>query len=137
VRETEFLGLHITTKFAKKFAESASSANSAELDRQFDLTHETFQAEAGALPLFYVPQDKLKFYNKTDLFGDEFKTKFPSANVEIIEAGNCFAFDRFTACVFHLMRAMEIAPCGCSSSLWGLPPRIWSTTKVEPNLKAN
>jgi hypothetical protein len=33
---------------------------------------------------------------------------FPSAENDIREAGNCFALDRPTAAVFHLMRAMEV-----------------------------
>jgi len=32
---------------------------------------------------------------------------FPSARSEIVEANTCFAMERHTACVFHLMRAME------------------------------
>ena len=31
-----------------------------------------------------------------------------SARFDIGEAGNCFALERYTACVFHLMRTMEI-----------------------------
>jgi hypothetical protein len=32
---------------------------------------------------------------------------FPSASGELTEAGNCFAAGVYTACVFHLMRAVE------------------------------
>ena len=42
------------------------------------------------------------------LFGDMVKTKFPSVDYDINEAGNCFASARDTACVFHLMRILEI-----------------------------
>jgi len=40
------------------------------------------------------------------LFG--VKSKFPKANEEITQAGNCYATGSYTACVFHLMRAVEI-----------------------------
>jgi hypothetical protein len=33
---------------------------------------------------------------------------FPSAKFDAREAGNCLAFERFTACVYHLMRCAEI-----------------------------
>ncbi len=124
----KFLGLPMTTKAATRFALATQSDNSADLEKKFDEVHSRFQDEAENLPLFYVHQDALKYYNKTDLFGEEFKVKFSLANSEIIEAGNCFAFDRFTACVFHLMRAMEIALRVLFVSL-GMPPRIWTTTK--------
>jgi hypothetical protein len=80
-----------------------------------------FDDEIEALKLFYVPTDKIDYYNKTDLFGEVFKSKFPKANSEIIEAGNCFAFDRFTAAAFHLMRSLEVVLKVLFSTL-GLPP---------------
>lgn len=42
------------------------------------------------------------------LFGDEVDDAFPDAITEISEAGKCMALERYTAAVFHLMRAMEI-----------------------------
>jgi len=33
--------------------------------------------------------------------------RFPTTITDIEEAGKCLAFNRFTACVFHLMRVME------------------------------
>jgi HEPN domain-containing protein len=43
------------------------------------------------------------------LFGNEVECKFPASSFDIQEAGNCFAVGRYTACVFHLMRAAESA----------------------------
>lgn len=40
-------------------------------------------------------------------FGQEVESRFPSANYEIEEAGKCLALRRSTACVAHLMRALE------------------------------
>src|SRR5204862_4999266 len=90
--------------------------------------------ETHVLKLYYVPADQIDFYNKTDLFGEEFKEKFPQANSEICEAGKCFAFDRYTACVFHLTRSLEIALRVLFVSL-GMPPRIWSVTKWQKILE--
>ena len=42
-------------------------------------------------------------------FGREVEDKFPSSVEDISEAAKCLALDRNTACVFHLMRAMERA----------------------------
>lgn len=57
--------------------------------------------------LFIEPRKQELFVNK-NLFGAEVAIAFPSAIVDIEEAGKCFALDRFTACVFHLMRIMEL-----------------------------
>jgi hypothetical protein len=57
---------------------------------------------------FHVPTDRAKFYDQGELFGQEVNTKFPSLQYDIVEAGSCYATGRSTACVFHLMRVMEV-----------------------------
>lgn len=128
LKESKFLGLAITVKAAARLVEAVKSESAKEVNALLNEIGSRFSDEAGNLPLFYVHQESLKHYNKTDLFGEQFKNNFPRANTEVIEAGNCFAFDRFTASVSHLSRAMEIVLRVLFVSL-GMPPRIWSTTK--------
>ena len=47
------------------------------------------------------------FYDTT--FGEVVAQAFPSAVPDLKEAGTCYALNRSTACVFHVIRAMEIA----------------------------
>lgn len=54
------------------------------------------------------------------LFGDHVEKAFPHLSEDISEAGKCLALHRFTACVFHLMRAME-------ASLFSLCEKIGAT----------
>jgi len=42
-------------------------------------------------------------------FGDDVADRFPEAVVDVYEGAQCFAFERYTAAVFHLMRAAEYA----------------------------
>lgn len=58
---------------------------------------------------FYVDSAKAEFYRDAHLFGTEVEARFPRASGDISEAGKCLALDRPTACVFHLMRVMEVA----------------------------
>ncbi len=53
----------------------------------------------------YLPLNHADYYNQEDPFG--IADKFPEANKEIAAAGNCYATGNYTACVFHLMRAVE------------------------------
>lgn len=55
----------------------------------------------------FVPTKDAEYYNHMALFGLEVANKFPKANEEITEAGNCYATGNYTACVFHLMRVVE------------------------------
>ncbi|MBJ7535643.1 hypothetical protein JDN40_16160 [Rhodomicrobium vannielii ATCC 17100] len=60
--------------------------------------------------LLVVPPEKVQFYAPhKPLFGSNLATQFPSVLFEIDEAAKCFALGRYTATVFHLMRALEIA----------------------------
>jgi hypothetical protein len=58
---------------------------------------------------FHVKPEDVSFYGHSDLFGAAVAGKFKSAAQDIENAGNCLALGQATACVFHLMRAMEIA----------------------------
>ena len=55
-----------------------------------------------------IESDKVKLLEGKNLFGMEVTNAFPSATVDIEEAGKCFAVERWTASVFHLMRVVEI-----------------------------
>ena len=63
-----------------------------------------------AEPRFYcVAPSKLEFLKEyPSFFPIEITSAFPAANKELSEATRCYAFERNTSCVFHLMRALEI-----------------------------
>src|SRR6266446_7542838 len=56
----------------------------------------------------FMPLVEAQYYDQDELFGPEVKARFPEANKEIVAAGNCYATGNNTACVFHLMRAVEL-----------------------------
>lgn len=57
-----------------------------------------------------VPKDKRFVYEQPHpIFGQETHDAFPDARRDIAAAGRCFAVDEWTACVMHLMRALEQA----------------------------
>jgi hypothetical protein len=57
---------------------------------------------------FMVEADKLTFFEDLHPFGVDVAARFSGfINDNIEEAGKCLALDRGTACVFHLMRAVE------------------------------
>lgn len=56
---------------------------------------------------------------KSPPFGEEVQDAFPSAKDDIEEAAKCLAVDRGTACVMHLMRAME-APLKAMATALGV-----------------
>lgn len=56
------------------------------------------------------------------LWGPDIRARFPKACFDIDESGKCLAVGRYTASVFHLMRAVEIALKAIGKSLGIKPP---------------
>lgn len=64
----------------------------------------------------YFPKDKAQYLSvhrnivgEQGIFGERVGFRFPEASKEIAMAGDCYAIEAYTACVFHLGRAVEIA----------------------------
>lgn len=67
-----------------------------------------FENESPLKVAMILPAEKVGLFDsKEPLFGCDVDGKFPSVAYEIDEAGKCLALNRYTACVFHCMRAME------------------------------
>jgi hypothetical protein len=58
---------------------------------------------------FWMRPDLATYYGHRALFGQTVNDKFPKCVEDIRNAGNCYALEQPTACVLHLMRAMEAA----------------------------
>ena len=64
--------------------------------------------ELSLVRLFVIDERRAEFYEpKSPHFGHTVSDKFPSASNDIEEAGKRLAVRRSTACVTHLMRAIE------------------------------
>jgi hypothetical protein len=78
---------------------------------QLDELKLNIQSELEAQLFFVVPANRKLWFSEGDtaLFGNAVADIFPDSTPEIAEAGRCLALARWTACVFHLMRALELA----------------------------
>ncbi len=83
--------------------------------------------EIASVKLYCLDPGADAYYSPTGaLFGTEVESRIPKASNDISEAGKCFAVGRYTASVFHLMRAMEAAVQTLSTDLGiGNPEREW------------
>jgi hypothetical protein len=103
-----------------------------------------FNAELGQRRVFFVPPERAGYYSANWLArGEKIEPlqpvfdAFPSTEDEFVEAGNCLAFERPTATVFHLMRALEVGLKAVAKALgvayiseWGRC--IGDMEKVQP-----
>jgi hypothetical protein len=58
--------------------------------------------------LLRVPAERADYFTGAQRFGEVAERAFPSAAYDIEEAAKCFSLARYTACVMHLMRALEV-----------------------------
>lgn len=59
-------------------------------------------------PLLTLDSRHAAFFDMAEPFGRSVEDAFPSAQFDISEAAKCRAVGRWTACVMHLMRALEV-----------------------------
>jgi HEPN domain-containing protein len=79
---------------------------------------ENFTAQLESRSVLVIDSHNSKFLTADDPpFGIEVDNAFPLAAEEILEAAKCLALQRNTACVFHLMRAMELAVARLAEAL--------------------
>ncbi len=115
--EAEFrkLGLRITADTTKEIIDALKDTS---IRRNFQwLMDQTKAVESLAdkefrwKDFFYVPPERAKFFPRADdqhIFGEAVARAFPSAIYDLSEAGTCLALARGSACVFHLMRILEV-----------------------------
>lgn len=107
----EDIGLTIaaeTIKELRRAIETNEQLSYAAAMGQFNSLDKLISKEMNGRMFMYVPAERAKYYGLTLPFGEEVAAKFPSVAFDAIEAGNCLAAARSTACVFHLMRTLEI-----------------------------
>lgn len=93
---------------------------------RWDGIERTFRAELRSRLFIAIPSHRAPFWTNPDhdLCGEEIlpllellSASFPDVLYDVSEAGNCFACERYTACVYHQMRAAEYALIAVVDSL--------------------
>jgi hypothetical protein len=90
------------------YAEDIDGRSNQAVRHDLRVLRESLENGLGHRTFMYIPNDHAEFYDQSALFGERVAVRFPEAAEEITQAGNCYAIESYTACVFHLMRAVEI-----------------------------
>ena len=104
-------GLLVTTDEAARLYTQFNSQNFKVQDAGGAIRHlrQTLASEMQHLTYFEVTRDRAPFYSNPEPFGPKVAKKYHKASYDIEQASRCYALDRYTATVFHLMRAMEVS----------------------------
>jgi hypothetical protein len=76
--------------------------------REFEIYLNALYSEIKSKTFVYLPTHRRKYFIPKKFIPASVEEAFPRARCELVEAGKCFSFDRYTASVFHCMRAVEI-----------------------------
>ncbi len=79
------------------------------MKERFDVIARVVKQELQERWLLRLTEGRERFFWREHPFGDRVTASFPSAVYDIREADMCFALERHTGVVFHVMRAAEIA----------------------------
>jgi len=104
------LGLNVSSKQVNK-AVSAISAETPHLDFITSILEELrsrIEDEMDGRLFYYVSDASTLIDESFAPFGEAVRERFPSAGYDLTEASFCLAMRRSTACVLHLMRALEV-----------------------------
>lgn len=105
-RECEKLKLRTSMAVADEFIGLADGMTTSNLVQGLRQLESVIRNEMKSHSFFWV--DDPSFYQQRQPFGARVAVWFPELEYDITESGNCIAFDRGTAAVFHLMRVMEV-----------------------------
>lgn len=120
--QLEALGLRLTIKKLESMLSLLSRKDGSEIrERESEIVARLFKKSMDELKsrlhdeiedrkVYCLSAEDADYLHEPEIaFGTEVADKFPDAVFDIEEASKLFAFERGTAIVFHLMRAMEVA----------------------------
>jgi hypothetical protein len=88
----------------------------------------SFKSEIKTRLFMFVLPHRTPFYSDATVRGyrvgvqfERIFGKYPSTQFDVLEAGNCLCYERFTAAVYHLMRAAEYGLMSIANSLGDVP----------------
>jgi hypothetical protein len=104
------IGLHSVARYAHNcLATPTNELTFKKAHKIVEGLQERFVENLGRVYFKFVPSNKAILYSAPFPFGPKVANNFSSANYDIEEASKCLALDRYTACIMHLMRALEVA----------------------------
>lgn len=123
VRECEKLDLPMTLAQLERIKDSladGSFGTFAHMNQQLQELMNRMWDELDLSIFYQIEPSKSKYYEQPEAkVGPEISESFPSATIELIDASKCYGVGRNTACVFHLMRGLEVG-LACMARIFGV-----------------
>lgn len=93
---------------SRRLDEKINTATAEVISELLHELHENILVDLSQSIFLSIHFGKREFFEQTkEPFGEKVSNIFPDAKLDISAAYRCYALDEWTACVFHLMRALE------------------------------
>jgi hypothetical protein len=128
------LGLRQSLRYIATIRDDRLKQGDITLEKLYDeasILQERIEHELDDVVTGFLPAGRVSYFRNSELFGSEVKVAFPSAAFDISEAGTCYTYGTYTACVFHLMRALEHPLRALAKKLGVAPPAKNPHTPLE------
>jgi hypothetical protein len=139
--ESELLELHYgVMKAIERTQSKLNQGSAAAISKALEKAIQVIFDNLHGIMFLHIMPGSVHYYNEKQLFGPEVAGKFPQiVSDDIEEAGKCFALNRYTACVFHLMRVMEsgVQKLGDKLSVSLANEKCWDTILKDSRTKIN
>jgi hypothetical protein len=120
------LKLRVSGMAIRRFLDSGfRNLERPDSDRAIEEIENRIHDELAGELFFHVPVIDAAYLQAPKWIGIETLLQFPSVEWEATEAASCYALERYTACIFHLMRVLEYGLASLASAL--------SVTITNPN----
>jgi HEPN domain-containing protein len=128
-----YLRLKHSRKYLKSILEKLSRDGYTyeEYEQDVKVLQQWEDSELDDVVFGFIPADHAPYFENNELFGKEVNDSFPSSAKDIEEAGSCYSHGHYTACVFHLMRALEHPLRALAKDLRVPPPARNPQTPLE------
>lgn len=110
-KECDSLQLNVPSRLISKSVDRLSAlegVNAHDERGRIAMLMEMIIEELKAQLFLYILPHRASYYQWDGSFSEQLITAFPTASKDLGHAGNCFASEEYTACVYHSMRALEI-----------------------------
>lgn len=94
--------------FARDFEPELATDYASDAEGELKDLHRRLEDELAVQRVLVLDYAEAALYRGETGIADEVIIVFPSASLDIEEAAKCLALGRATACVFHLMRVVEV-----------------------------
>ncbi|HEU0049659.1 MAG TPA: hypothetical protein VFQ43_18875 [Nitrososphaera sp.] len=136
-QECEQIGLTISIKCINDLIRTGEQGTSAGIFKEkVAQLSDLIRWEMEEKLFLYSPPERAKRYDQANAFGTEVAKQFSSTGYDVLEAGNCFAANRPTACVFHLMRVLELGLIAFAKLFPGIPTHKENWQQIIQNIES-